>query len=325
MRIAINNNCNSNCPYCFAGKMGIDNATNISLENIRKIFDWMVLNQDRILIILGGEPTLHPQFAEIMELANLYQAEHSWDILILTNGILLEKYLDVFSKNTTFLINVNSPETLKGLETYNKMRKSLRALYQKRKFLQEKNLKFTLGCNLCKEITDYQFFWDIVDELNCNNVRVSVASPQNNEYINDRDSYFNLMKPVFLNFIFECCKRKVIANTDCSLIPPCYFSGEEMHFVLNAISKVYDVSGFFCSMIYQVLPDMTISSCFGNKDFEKNKSKLDDFINKKQLDQHFYNMFLRNVNAKRSDKCKTCLLGNSHICMGGCLGFKDGK
>lgn len=325
MRIAINNNCNSNCPYCFAGKMGIDETTNMSLENVRQIFDFMVLNQDRNLIILGGEPTLHPQFKEIIELANLYQAEHLWTILILTNGILLDKYIDIFSEKTHFLININSPHTLRGIETYNKMKKSLRSLYKVRNLSSNNDKRISLGCNLCAEITDYSFFWEIIDEFNCDSIRVSVASPQNNNYINDRDSYFKLMKPVFLDFIIECGKRGVLASTDCSLIPPCYFSGEEMYLVLNNSKKIYDVSGMCCSIIYQVLPDMTISCCFGNKNFKKEKKKLFDFINKKQIDEYFYNIASQNMITERPKRCGNCLLGVIKCCMGGCLGFKDEK
>lgn len=75
MNIVITGKCNRSCPYCFAkGKMQSDtDAGNkntgpvaISLQNFDKCLDFLKKSSRRRLNILGGEPTLHPVFEELI-------------------------------------------------------------------------------------------------------------------------------------------------------------------------------------------------------------------------------------------------------------------
>ena len=46
-------------------------------------------------------------FKDILLLANEYARKLEWDILILTNGILLGDYIDLINNKTNLLININ--------------------------------------------------------------------------------------------------------------------------------------------------------------------------------------------------------------------------
>ena len=94
MKIAINNSCNSKCPYCFAGNMGIDSKSNMTYENFKKILDLMIKNNDNYLVILGGEPTIHPEFRKFLKLIKQYSIANSWDISFLSNGVRLGDFVD---------------------------------------------------------------------------------------------------------------------------------------------------------------------------------------------------------------------------------------
>ena len=322
MKISINNACNSKCPYCFAGTMGIKQGSEMKLEDFKKILDWMVLNNDHFICLLGGEPTVNPNFREYMKLINEYSINFNWDFLLLTNGVLLDEFLDIISLKTRMLININSPKTLNPKQ-YEHLKKSMIAL----KNIHPEGFVFdeyTLGCNLHAEETDYSWFWEIIDMTNTHAVRVSVASPQNNKYLYDREAYFKLMKPRFMEFIEEADKRKCKVNLDCSLIPICNYNGVEAY-------KIFKVSGgeieHLCGCLgstFQILPDMTISCCFGDDDFNNAKIKLD--FNKPCS---YYENLIEERRQKQVpnnyiEKCVDCEFKKKRLCFAGCFGFKDG-
>ena len=70
MNIAITNYCNLNCPYCFANKFIDSEKQSLNENQLDKILDFLFyskLNKYKYRIgIIGGEPTLHPQFQDIV-------------------------------------------------------------------------------------------------------------------------------------------------------------------------------------------------------------------------------------------------------------------
>ena len=198
---------------------------------------------------------------------------------------------------------------------------SLTKLSDKLKIFKEQ--KVVLGCNLCYEIDDYDFYWNIVDKFNCEKLRVSVASPQNNEYLYDRDSYFKIMKEKFLNFMHEAIKRKCDVGLDCSQIPPCYFSSVELAMIDRYCENSYKMMGKCADTILQVMPDMSYSCCFGDEDFENSKK----YINENEKFKDIVDAVIQKRQSRLKDryieKCEGCELKELGWCAAGCYGFKD--
>ena len=158
--IILTSYCNLHCPYCFASKMiKTEDIKNIPLEQFKKTLNWIGEDDDEIGLI-GGEPTLHPQFKEILNIIEEYSQHRKTPhgFTLFTNGIYLDKYIYDLPQNMGILINVNQPEAM-TTEQYSKMIKNISTLsrmgwtvnnpsYQKR---------VTIGCNICQEITDYNF------------------------------------------------------------------------------------------------------------------------------------------------------------------------
>lgn len=321
MKIALNNSCNSKCPYCFAGNMGIDKTTNITIDNFKKILNKMALDGDKLLTLLGGEPTIHPQFEEILNISNEYCEMFDWNLLVLTNGVNIYKYINLFQKNANFLINVNNINTL-GPKQCEELLKSLDAL-RDNGFIEPQSSSVTLGCNLHIECSDYNYFWEIVDIYGTKKIRVSVASPQNNEYLHNRDSYFKIMKPVFMEFVNNAYERNVELILDCSQIPPCYFSPAELYMVVKVAGTGTDPLGK-CEPLFEVMPDMTVSCCFGDKNYKNSKHTVDDFKIFREAGDYFRDMrFMDMKNNYHLEKCFDCLLAKNNLCFGGCFGFTD--
>lgn len=75
--------CNLRCPTCYADAHGHDFMT---LDEARRRLDAFFQAQSRldVLMVSGGEPTIHPRFAEMLELALSYPIGR---VIINTNGL----------------------------------------------------------------------------------------------------------------------------------------------------------------------------------------------------------------------------------------------
>lgn len=321
MKLAINNYCNSKCPYCFAGNMGIDSNTNITRENFIKALEWTVNHDDKEFILLGGEPTLHPLFGEFLEIVSKYQYIYDIKFSVLTNGVKLHEYLHLLPKDSGILINV-VPENELGIFGITGLRKSLDKLKDMGAFNKEV-FNVALGCNLHSEIKDYEYFWKINDEYKNTTIRSSVVSPQKSKYIEDRDSYFKLMKPVFMEFVDNVIARGCTLLLDCSEIPLCYFTNLEVAKLARLIGKDISVCGK-CGTTCQFLPDLSFSCCFGDSSYSKMKDFLFNYNSPYEIMEKINKERDERILDNYIEKCKNCEFKIKGWCNAGCLGFKDG-
>jgi 7,8-dihydro-6-hydroxymethylpterin dimethyltransferase len=83
--LEITDSCNLRCPVCYAAS-GPERLTHRPLALIEKLLDAIVRNEGKpdVVQISGGEPTLHPQFFEIVALAKARPIRH---LMVNTNGV----------------------------------------------------------------------------------------------------------------------------------------------------------------------------------------------------------------------------------------------
>jgi len=69
INILITSSCNLNCPYCFAKTVKEDNSIIkfMPVEEFDSILNWCRNLNIKEVSILGGEPTIHPNFNQIQE------------------------------------------------------------------------------------------------------------------------------------------------------------------------------------------------------------------------------------------------------------------
>ena len=77
--------CNLSCPVCYA-ESGTHRTTYRSMEQIERMLDAVVSNEIEpdVVQISGGEPTIHPQFFEVLDAAKKRPIKH---LMVNTNGI----------------------------------------------------------------------------------------------------------------------------------------------------------------------------------------------------------------------------------------------
>ena len=92
----ITDHCNLRCPVCYA-ESGPEREDYRSMEQIIRMLDAVVEAEGEpdVLQISGGEPTLHPQFFEILAAARQRPIRH---LMVNTNGIALARDADFAAK-----------------------------------------------------------------------------------------------------------------------------------------------------------------------------------------------------------------------------------
>ncbi len=87
--LEVNEACNLSCPVCFADS-SVKRETHRSLAEIERMLDVLVESEGEpdLAQISGGEPTLHPQFFEILEAARRRPIRH---LMINTNGLRIAR------------------------------------------------------------------------------------------------------------------------------------------------------------------------------------------------------------------------------------------
>jgi len=87
--IEVTDRCNLTCPTCYASSSP-HYGRHRTLEEIEKMFDIIVANEGRpdVIQISGGEPTVHPDFFAILDIAKKKPIRH---LMLNTNGIRLAK------------------------------------------------------------------------------------------------------------------------------------------------------------------------------------------------------------------------------------------
>jgi uncharacterized radical SAM superfamily Fe-S cluster-containing enzyme len=87
--VEVTDRCNLACPTCYASS-GPNFGSHRTLEEIEKMFDIIIANEGEpdVVQISGGEPTVHPQFFEILDMAKSKPIRH---LMLNTNGIRIAK------------------------------------------------------------------------------------------------------------------------------------------------------------------------------------------------------------------------------------------
>lgn len=99
--IEVTDRCNLACPTCYASSAP-NYGRHRTLEEIEKMFDVIVANEGEpdVVQISGGEPTVHPQFFEILDIAKSKPIKH---LMLNTNGIRIAKDISFVEKLASYM------------------------------------------------------------------------------------------------------------------------------------------------------------------------------------------------------------------------------
>lgn len=317
--------CNLHCSYCFANEFVNKSNTDITMEHFETAVDFLTKTGNISIGLIGGEPTIHPDFAVIIR--KLLDNEKVDDVTIYTNGILLDQYMDVITDpRIRILINCNSPDVI-GESSFERIRENIDLLINHYKMKNQINL----GINLYSNDMDYAYMIRLLKEFNFHRVRMSVTVPDFTKVSEVSIlEYFRDRKEFILKFLKDMDSVQVVPYYDCNKPPFCIWNQNEQEWIKNYVNK-YPVkeSNLIgncsqCFPVIDILPDLKAVRCFGLSEYEKVDIKefkcITDlasyFMN--QIDTHAYKIVI-------DKECQDCYERKTRHCMSGCIGFKAKK
>ena len=107
---------------------------------------------------------------------------------------------------------------------------------------------------------------------------------------------------------------------DCSCIPNCYFTEEELLLVKEVISNDINSLNIGCEPVMDITPNLNVTPCFGlykniPLDFNKNWMGFIKYI--------LYNYNIPKALHNNQGPCATCDKLCEFQCQGGCLAFSS--
>jgi hypothetical protein len=154
--IEITDRCNLECPICYAGSSP-SSGRHRTLDEIEFMMDELVKNEGEpdIVQLSGGEPTIHPQFFEIMDLAKRKPIRH---LMVNSNGVKISQDREFCKKLASYMpgfevylqfdsLEKNPLEEIRGLDLRSVRLKAL-------EHLNEFNISTNLVITVKKGLND---------------------------------------------------------------------------------------------------------------------------------------------------------------------------
>lgn len=284
--------CNLKCSYCFANEFVNKSNEEITIDNFKLALEFIKKDGSKKLGLIGGEPTLHPDFKEIL---NILKKDKSIEnVVIYTNGTYIDKFVDdIKDKKFKLLINCNSQELIG--EQYHILCRNLDLLSKK---FKPKENKFVLGINLYSPDMSYSYIIDLLKKHKLKMLRFSMIAPNQ-----DKSSKSNVlghceqMHSIVFSLLNDLYSQKIIPVYDCNQFPICLHSDEDKKLIDSIVqlarkSKIYtnvDQEVSTCKPVVDILPNLTAVRCFGLSNYAK--VPIYDFKNLRELKRYFFNLF----------------------------------
>lgn len=249
--LSITGRCNRLCDYCFAREpLAADRlgASDMSLEVFEQALDFLIRSGIREARLLGGEPTLHPAFLQLMDRV----LERGLRLLVFTGGLISAKVLErlemIGEDRLAVLVNVVPPT-----EGQPAVMKRQAALFRRL------GSRIILGMNITSPAVQLDFLLDLIDRYHLSrHIRLGLAHPVfggANHYLYPRH-YPEVGRRVTA-FALDALNRDVKIEWDCGWVP-CMFPKEG----LSALGIVADDVGLRCNPILDVMPDGQVIPCY---------------------------------------------------------------
>ena len=254
--ILLTSKCTRTCPYCFAEKeMAGSPSQLMSWENLIYLSDFLAGSGEKVISLLGGEPTLHPDFVDYV----LYIAERGFDICVFTNGIMsparvreMKEHLTPLPPGRlTFVCNLNNPRQTPAARGHEK---------RIHEFLSVMGPWTQPGFNIYRLDYDIGFIFDLVNRYGMKRrLRLGMAHPvpgTNGMHIRPEDMGLVMDRLYSYRSMFDRFRVKV--GPDCGF-PVCKLSDEHLGWLHRLGGGDFR---FGCGPAMDITPDMSVYSCF---------------------------------------------------------------
>ena len=272
----------------------------MSWQELETICGYLDPQQDMVSL-LGGEPTLHSQFKEIVE----YFSNKGFPIKIFTNGVTsgLRSILDLALDDIRIILNLNEPASYNSKE-WQQIEKNCQAFTS----------NIALSFNVYKPDFDWTYLKEAILGWGMDKfIRIGIAQPikgMKNAYLQDKDTKMAAQRLVAM--AEDLAEDGISIGFDCGF-RSCDFTREE----LGILAQCGTGFLFDCKPVLDIGPDLMTWRCFP---FSVGPGvKLTDFGSFKELEQFYTDKWLEIQKTGNTEKCPTCDNLEIASCGGGCL------
>jgi organic radical activating enzyme len=317
VNLLITMRCNRACSYCFAKekiRSYSDQQKNkdMTLPDLKKVIKFLGKGETDTIQLAGGEPTIHPEFDEILKTL----LDSGFNLNVLSNALWDDSKNELFTKISPtklgFLLNIDSRRTYSDKE-WEKIERNLSALSERG--------NVTLSFNIFEKEPNYEYIFDLVTRKNIKNLRLSFSMPvmvgqTMNSHIPLKD--YHEHAPMIMKFVERAEASDVCVKLD-NTVPICMFTKEQMGELM--LKEVLDPRrNFVCFPALDIGPDLSVWRCFGTANmFNKNMDDFHSFKEAFDFFNHAFDQFQHKVYPLA--ECTKCQYAKDKICQGGCIGF----
>jgi MoaA/NifB/PqqE/SkfB family radical SAM enzyme len=309
--LVITNACNLSCPFCFASeyRCAPESAARMTMQEFRSQVAFAGGDTVRFC---GGEPTLHPDFNAMLDLA---LAEPARRAMIMTNGVWADGVRDhiatlprAHSDRITFLFNVLSPDTYapgqrqRLLDTLGRVDRS----------------RVTLGVTIYRVPFDYGFVVELAKQFGFTTLRYSVAAPNITDPATwhlDPEWDFRALAETVYRLVTDGRALGLRVQSDCGYIPPCQFTSDQL-----AALQSDDAIEFRCHGPVDIGPGGEAWRCYGL--YADQRVHVSGYPDSTMLVGDFEARTLELENRFLFDTCEDCDFRARGECGGGCYAFR---
>lgn len=293
--------CNLACPYCFARPLAGQHPGDITPERFAAFLDWASRAAVPAVAFLGGEPTLHPHLAAMIQAT----AEAGMAAVLFSNGLFSRELVRRLAPQVSnFVINYNNPECY--------ARGQQEMLHGTLSTLRELGARITFSKNFSPQLSEWDYLMDAIERYGVSAVRYDISRPAAdaaNDFCRPEDARRMLGRVV--DFVRACEARGVRTGLDCS-IRLCDLDTADRRYLEQVSMKFRGI----CHPSMDVHPDLSASYCLPMHDVQV--PDVTAFADAAALMRHFAQTVrpLRTGHAPAG--CAEC---EEYLrrCQGGCL------
>lgn len=228
MNFIITTNCNKGCSFCFASQNRQEYGVNtMDLDTFKSLLDKLEKTKDPHVKLLGGEPTIHPQFPLFLDEVEKRKLPITIISNFLFSGEIKERIIELIENvNVSFLVNASDLNE----STIEKWSKNYTDIY---KYMYNFDLEERISCGYTfEEDKDWRYYVKYTDYLlnhipKIERLRLSLNFPGSKK---DKENfYFIDNKRLGEKFLIMTKKAMDIGAKpaiDC-IVYPCMFDNKE--------------------------------------------------------------------------------------------------
>jgi hypothetical protein len=304
--LTISSVCNLDCPYCFTQdhREGVRTGNGfVEVAAFETWLDFVERSEIDQVRLLGGEPTLHPQFPELVARAR----GRGKRVMVFSNGLMPEKALACLEGlapgEGAVLVNVNEP-ALEREQVQERRRATIRRLGE----------RALLGFNIYRADFQAEFLLEIVGETGCQPViRLGMAQPclsGRNAHI--RPSQYRFIGVKIVGLAQAAAERGIRLEFDCGFVRCMFTEGE-----LETLEGLGTDVGWRCNPVLDVDIGGRVVHCYPLARFMS--LPLTPEVEAAGLRKAFEARTRPYREAGVFRECSSCVWKGRGECSGGCL------